>query len=238
AAGFGFNGGEALAWEEAVRVAMEEEEAAGGGAFGVAGAGAPAVARERRVLERVLATGLVPEDDIGACVEAVLAPRHMAENTDLLTGQYRERAARLSERLRATLERKSFERQAVLDALMEKQGGGDEARVAALTAVEARFAAELREVEAAVIGQLEPEHSKQQLALRQRQLREIVTTTRAAAPGEESWRRLQRLEIERQAAELAEYQRQVEADKEARIAAAEAERRQFEADLKRRHAAE
>jgi hypothetical protein len=102
--------------------------------------GPPELQREADTLADVLASGLVPEDRIAAAVGAVLEPRHSRESSELITEQYSERAAALSEALKQLLEDKAEARRA---ALVQLKGSNSKEWqcAAALAKVETDFAA-------------------------------------------------------------------------------------------------
>jgi hypothetical protein len=121
---------QSLTWEEAVRAALAPPCAPG----------PLELQREADTLADVLASGLVPEDRIAAAVGAVLEPRHSRESSELITEQYSDRAAALSEALKQLLEDKAEARRA---ALVQLKGSNSKEWqcAAALAKVETDFAA-------------------------------------------------------------------------------------------------
>jgi hypothetical protein len=214
-----------MTWQEALKrqIELEEESQAG------AEMGRREV--ESRALASVLNAGLVPDDRISAAVEAVMDTRHTQETADLLSAQFSQRAASLSSALRPLLERKGQERRSILLHLAE---ASESERSIAIDELDARYAAEQREVEEATISALEGAHLTAQLELRQMQLREIAATVRNIAP-EDSLKRLQAIEAERAEQEVEDYRRFMEEEKAARMARMAAERSAFEDELRSRH---
>ncbi|CAM9353919.1 unnamed protein product [Chrysoparadoxa australica] len=154
------------------------------------------------------------------------------ENADMLTEQYKERAVRLGGELKGLLERKNGERRIVLEA-----GLSEEDMSAQLAELDAKFSRAQRELEVEALRELEPTHLRQQLEMRQRQLREVAATVRQLAP-EDAVKRLQQLDAERQEQEMEELQKQMQKEKEERLKKIEEEKRAFEEELRAKHEAD
>ncbi|CAM9109123.1 unnamed protein product [Discosporangium mesarthrocarpum] len=213
-----------LTWEAVVARGME----------GPQGPGEDEQGREARVLKLVLEAGLVPEDSIGTCVETVLSGRHAAESTDLLAAQYKERATRLGESLRGLLEAKNQARKETLQRLSSEGVTGQDERADALSEIDDDFSQRQRQLEMDIVQEMETAQLKQQVELRQRQLKEIANTVKDLVP-EASLERLHETDAQRQQQELEEYQACMEEEKQKRLRKMEEERSQFEAELHQRH---
>ena len=209
---------------------QEEERRAAEAAHGRAVAGVEAqaaAAREKEALAAVLADGSIGPDRKADAIEAVLGERHTRETAELLAAQYAERQARRKALLETLYEEKRGDiAEAVSD--LRAQGASDEDIQAAEAAISDAFTQKIAAAEAELDAELSGKHSGEKIELRQRQLAEVSDAFSSLAPEDILRRHEMQAEAE-EAEELASFQREMEAQKEARLAELKAEQEAEEA---------
>ncbi|CAE7220741.1 unnamed protein product, partial [Symbiodinium sp. KB8] len=201
---------------------QEEERRAAEAAHGRAVAGVEAqaaAAREKEALAAVLADGSIGPDRKADAIEAVLGERHTRETAELLAAQYAERQTLYEEKRGDIAE-------AVSD--LRAQGASDEDIHAAEAAISDAFTQKIAAAEAELDAELSGKHSGEKIELRQRQLAEVSDAFSSLAPEDILRRHEMQAEAE-EAEELASFQREMEAQKEARLAELKAEQEAEEA---------
>ena len=201
--------------------ALERKDAEGAHARAAASAAAMAAQdAEKAALKKILEDGSIPPERKADAIEAVLGERHARETAELLAAQYAERQARRKAMLETLYEEK---RGIIAEAVEEaREGGASDAEVDELIAglqqeFEGRAAAE-----GAELGrEMEAEHARQVIELRQRQLAEVSDAFSSLAP-EDILRRHEMETAAAEAAELADFQAEMEREKERRLAELEA----------------
>merc|ERR1711871_1078133 len=128
--------------------------------------------REDILLRATLGQQLVPQKQLTECVEYIMKDRHTDETAGLLHNHYLARVEMIRPAIESLLAERNPERSAIIKDLTEN--GADETEMKRRIAeFDDQFAVKQRAAEEAAITPLEPQHMKEQMELKQRQLQDI-----------------------------------------------------------------
>jgi hypothetical protein len=169
---------------------------------------------------------LVPPSQLTEAVQMIQRERHNSEMSQLLNKNFAERRALLESRMKEVMNEKALARMQIMEKFSK-----DEGRLApALKQFEEAYANKPLETEQRVFSELEPEHTRMHMDLKQRQLDEIAKIVQLYSGG----RTLQAGDAggKTQEEELREYQARLQAERANREEELQRQRQEAEARLR------